>query len=161
MGNAQRKRGLHLCFRDQAACRKIPPQTPPTTTTTSTSTTPLASTPPPPSPLQAFRASTLHNITGSLCSSFSSTPGRAEPRLSEAAQPSSCRFSNRDDPELDRKPFIFHNEPTRRDAVCIPPPRQSCHVASSLCASSEKRKSDPCNPLVYRQSSELPPPDGR
>lgn len=52
-------------FEDQTACRKIPPQ------------------PPTPFPLQPFWASTLYNITGSLCSSFlnqESPPhrGRAE-----------------------------------------------------------------------------------
>lgn len=141
---------LHLCFRGSDQCGgkyhhrlHFPPPSLPLT-------------------LQAFWASTLHCRTALLAALLSTresppqSEGGGQTQPTEAAQPFPTMGCSPTSP-TDKPPFFTSSQAGQRDAVCIWPPDPGCLVPSSPFSASSKKKSDPCNPVVYCQRPELPP----
>lgn len=115
--------------------------------------------PPPPLTLQAFWASSLYSSTASLSAPLSTweSPPQSEGGGSTASRAGFYNQGWSPTSLMDKPPFFTTGQPRQRDAVCIWPPDWSCLVPSSPFSASSRKKSDPCNPVVYCQRPELPP----
>lgn len=143
---------LHLCFRIRLHAGKYPycPPPPPHTHT-------LTHLPPP----SLFSLLSLQSLQHNWFSLLQ-FPDQENPPHSHRIrlrwhndQFSIVTVCQKDKCKVDKKPF--HNEPVINagDVIWMRPPDQSCHITSSLCASSKK-----LTPVVRYLSPDLPSPDG-